>query len=269
MSTLRRLSRQATHALTRLLFGESPQLVRVGLPGMPKPCYPWYLSTAGFFRLFFRIWARWERIGLENIPRRGGVMLVSNHLSAADPPLLTAALFSRWPKYMAKIELFQTPGSGFIVALSGAFPVRRFDADIGALREAVRKLERGETVVMFPEGHRSDSGALIEAYPGTAMIALRSRTPVVPVAITGSEAFRRGWRVFFHRPRVRVVFGRPFRLPHEGPLKREAVETASLTIMREIALRLPARYRGVYRERFADLPAEATIDLVGEPARSA
>ena len=167
---------------------------------------------------------------------------------------------------MAKIELFQKPFLGYLFALSGAFPVRRFDADLGALREAERLLKRGEILGMFPEGHRSETSALIEGHPGTAVIALRSGTLVLPVAITGSEALRRGWRVFLQRPRVRVIFGEPFQLKYEGALDRETVQAAHLRIMREIAARLPAKYRGVYRERFADLPDEAAIDIARESA---
>lgn len=250
--------------LTRLIFGESPQLRRVNLLGMPNPFQPWYLLSGGAAHLFFQLWTRWERVGLENVPKSGGVMMVSNHLASADPPMLAAALYPRWPKFMAKIELFQKPFAGYLFALSGAFPVRRFDADLGALREAERMLARGEILGMFPEGHRSDTAALIEAHPGTAMIALRSRAQVLPVAITGSEHLRKGWRVFVQRPHVRIVFGEPFRLGDGGKVDREAVEAAHLRITREIAARLPAKYRGVYRDRFSDLPEEASIDAPPE-----
>ncbi|PZC47528.1 MAG: 1-acyl-sn-glycerol-3-phosphate acyltransferase [Chloroflexi bacterium] len=249
-------------ALIRAVFGESAKLRRAGLAGMPNPSRVWYVASAGVVaRFFFRTWTRWELVGRENVPESGGVILVSNHLASADPPMLAAALYPRWPKFMAKVELFQKPLVGHLFALSGAFPVRRFEADLGALREAERLLARGEILGMFPEGHRSDTGALIEAHPGTAMIALRSGAAVVPVAITGSQELRRGWRVFVQRPRVRVIFGEAFRLEREGKVDREAVDAGHLRIMREIAVRLPATYRGVYRERFADLPDAAGMDV--------
>ena len=248
----------------RLVFGKSAQLQRAGLEGKPKQSLAWYLGSSGTVHVFLRIWTKWELVGRENIPRSDGVMLVSNHLASADPAMLAAAVFPRWPKFMAKIELFQKPFAGYLFALSGAFPVRRFEADLGALREAQRLLTQGEILGMFPEGHRSDTGGLLEGHPGTALIALRSRALIVPVAITGSEQLRRGWRVFLQRPRVRVVFGEPFRLPHAGKVDRQAVEAGHLRIMREIAVRLPATYRGVYRERFADLPDTAMIDAPAE-----
>jgi len=261
MATVRFLATLISRYATRLVFGESEQLLRVGLRDMPRPSRPWYLAACGVVWIFFRGWSRWDRRGLDNIPTDGGVMMVSNHLSSADPPMLAAAMYPRWPKYMAKIELFEKPFIGYLFALSGAFPVRRFDADTGALREAEGHLEAGEILGMFPEGHRSDTGALIEAHPGTALLAVRTNVPVLPVAITGSERFRRGWRVFFQRPKVRVVFGQPFQIDHQGRVTRAAVEAASLRIMREIAAQLPEKYRGVYRDRFPDLPAEAAIDL--------
>lgn len=258
----------ACAAITRRLFGESAAHRRVGLRGMPRPWRPWYLVSAGVARLFFVLFARWERVGMAHLPAEGGYILVSNHLASSDPPMLAVAIYPRWPKYMAKVELFQKrPLVGWLFALSGAFPVRRFDADTGALREAERQLAQGEILGMFPEGHRSDTGALIEAHPGTALIALRSGAPVVPVAITGSERFRRGWRVFFQRPPVRVRFGEPFRLDSGSRVRRADVEAAHLRIMREIAALLPADYRGVYRDRFPDLPAEAAP--LGEPRAAA
>ena len=251
---------QLRRRLLRATVGESPSMLRAGLPAMPKPWWPWYYACVQSCRWAFRLGAQLEVIGLEHLPKSGGWMLASNHVSSTDPPILTGILLPRWVRYMAKVELFQAPVFGELFALSGTFPVRRFERDLGALREAGELLAAGAIVGMFPEGHRSDTGGLIEAHPGTALIALRSNAPVVPVAITGSEAFHKGPWAALRRPKVRVVFGRPFQFNHEGRTRRADVEAASERIMREIAARLPARYRGVYLERFRDLPARATID---------
>ena len=255
------LSLRVRRLTTWLFFDESLALRRVGLPGMPTGSRVWYLFSCGIAHLFFRTWTKWERVGLEHLPKSGGVILVSNHLASADPPMLAAAMYPRWPKFMGKLELFQKGFIGYLFAMCGTFPVRRFEADLGALREAERLLAQGEIVAILPEGHRSETAEMNEAYPGAALIALRSGAPVAPAAITGSQELRRGWRVFFQRPRVRVVIGEPFVIEHDGAAKREAVEAAHLRIMREVAGRLPAAYRGVYRERFPDLPEEALLDV--------
>lgn len=265
MKRVDRVYRTIMGALTRLVFGQAPQLERVGLPGMPRPFFPWYLCSGGVVRLFFMTFAKWERIGLENLPREGGYILASNHIGSADPPMLAVAVYPRWPRFMAKLELFQKrPLTGWIFALSGAFPVRRLDADIAALREAQAQLAAGRILGMFPEGHRSHNAALMEAFPGTALIALRSGAPIVPVGITGSENFRGGLGVFFQRPRVRMHFGEPFVLEAGDRVRRDDVEAGTERLMREIAALIPARYRGVYRERFADLPDEALADRLPE-----
>ncbi|HJN91275.1 MAG TPA: lysophospholipid acyltransferase family protein [Dehalococcoidia bacterium] len=254
-----------TRSLTRVVFGESPPLARVGLVGMPRGFFPWWLVAVGVGRAFFHLFARWERVGMENLPREGGYILAANHVASADPPMLAAAMYPKWPKFMAKLELFQKrPLIGWLFALSGGFPVRRFGADLAALREAQAQLNSGEILVMFPEGHRSADASLMEAHPGTALIALRSGVPVVPVGIMGSERFRRGLGVFVQRPRVRMVFGEAFVVEPLGDrVRRTDVDEASLRIMREIAALIPVEYRGVYRERFSDLPDEASVDRTG------
>ena len=257
-----------TRLLTRAIFGESATLQRVGMRGMPNRSRAWYAVAGGVAHLLFRGVLRWDLVGFDRIPRDRGVIIASNHLSSGDPAMLAAALYPRWPKYMAKVELFRKrPGFGYLFALSGAFPVRRFDADMGALREAERQLAAAELVGMFPEGHRSDTGALIEAHPGTALLALRSGAPVVPVGITGSEQLRGGWRALLRRPRVRILIGDPFELARPQRINREAVAIAQERLMREIAARLPEDYRGFYEEQFADLGPEARIEAPGpEPA---
>jgi 1-acyl-sn-glycerol-3-phosphate acyltransferase len=171
------------------------------------------------------------------------LIVVANHLSLIDPPLLAASLPRRL-RFMAKQELFESRG-GVFVRLFGAFPVRRFQADRQALRQARSLLENGEAVAMFPEGHRSDGNGMIAAHPGTALIALQSGAPVLPVAITGSEQIR-SLRFILQHPRITVTVGEPFVLPRTGRIDSGAVEEAGLLIMRSIAELLPPSYRGVY-----------------------
>ncbi len=208
------------------------------------------LAVAAFYFCISRMMAlvlstlcRWRVAGEQRVPRRGGLIVVANHLNLIDPPLLAASLPRRL-RFMAKQDLFDSRGGAF-VRLFGAFPVRRFQADLQALRQARRLLESGEAVAMFPEGHRSGGSGMIAAHPGTALIALQSGVPVLPVAIAGSEQIR-SLRVILQRPRISLIVGEPFVLPRSGRIDSAAVEEASLRIMRSIAELLPPSYRGVY-----------------------
>ena len=188
--------------------------------------------------------ARWKVTGRENIPPEGALLVVCNHLSNADPPIVATAIARRRVRFMAKVELFKYP-LGAIIRLYGAFPVRRFDADIGALLNAERILKHGGVLGMFPEGHRSRTGYIGKPHPGTAMVALRSGALVIPCAITGTEQLRRPLNLL-KRPPISVHIGEPI---HVAPVRRPSEEQVSdLTerIFSEIKALLPAKYLDAY-----------------------
>lgn len=209
-----------------------------------------YGLLTGLTRVTVYIFGRWTVEGAERIPATGPVVLISNHLHLLDPPLV-AACTSRRVHPMAKRELFETPLVGWVLWPYGAFPVRRFSADIGALRAARGYVRNDHVVLMFPEGTRSKDGKLRPALPGAAMVALLANAPVVPVAITGTHQIRLPGVLFRwmkrDRLRITVTFGEPFRLDYgdEGAESRHAEEATDL-IMRRIAALLPAEYQGAY-----------------------
>jgi len=191
--------------------------------------------------------------GRENVPKEGGLIVASNHLNNADPPMLARAL-GRPPIFMAKKQMHDMPVAGLFFRAWGTFPVRRGEVDRAALRSAEELVHRGEMLLMFPEGTRSRTAKLARGKPGTAMIALRTGAPVLPVAITGTEAA--DWPSFFLKPRsferVKVTIGEPFTLPRPEKIDATAAKEATDVIMRKIAALLPAEYRGAYAE-----PAES------------
>lgn len=206
-----------------------------------------YFGIILFIRFMMRVYLRSLQVrGTENVPKSGPLIVVANHLNNADPPVIAATIRRRLI-FMAKEEMFHWPVLGILFHLFGAFPVRRFEADVAALRKAARLVRQGNALLMFPEGTRSRDARLHKAYPGTAFLALFTGAPVLPVAITGTQKASWPWLFvkWFTGPRVTVTFGKPFRLPQQKPTE-EAVRQASEHIMRQIAELLPEEYRGDY-----------------------
>jgi len=189
-----------------------------------------------FFTVIFAVFYRWDVRGRENVPREGPVLLCANHFDWWDP-LLVGTAASRPVFFMAKEELFRYPVLGTLLPKVGAFPVRRGTPDRRALRAALELLAQGQVVGIFPEGTRSRDGRLLPAQPGAAMLAVRSRAPVVPVAIAGP------YRLF--RP-IRVRFGEPFELTeyYDRRLSNDALLEAGARIMERIRRLLPPEQGG-------------------------
>jgi 1-acyl-sn-glycerol-3-phosphate acyltransferase len=159
---------------------------------------------------FFLIYFRMQRIGREHLPRTGPLLLASNHRSFLDP-FLIGTLVRRPVYYMAKRELFEKRWMAWVLNGLGAFPVDRGAGDRGAMDTARAILERGDCVVVFPEGTRVRPGPLGEPRRGIGRLALETGAAVAPVAVIGTEDVRKGWRI---RPRkVRIRVGRPLRFP--------------------------------------------------------
>ncbi|MDD4891715.1 MAG: lysophospholipid acyltransferase family protein [Phycisphaerae bacterium] len=143
------------------------------------------------------------------VPRRGGVLLVSNHQSYFDPMLATLAL-PRQCSYMARENLFKNPAFRVLIESLNAFPVRRGEADLRAIKETLRRLRDGYAVLLFPEGTRSATGIMGEIQPGIALLAQRAKVPVVPVAIDGAcDVWPKGAK-FFRGGSILVKYGQPF-----------------------------------------------------------
>jgi 1-acyl-sn-glycerol-3-phosphate acyltransferase len=207
-----------------------------------------YYIEIFLLRILFWVLTSYHIQGLENIPRKGPLLILSNHLSIADPPALGIFL-PRRSIFMAKEELFQNMVLGFFVKSFGAFPVFRGSSNRQALRQATTILESGQTLIMFPEGKRSRNGGLQSGLPGSALIAYHNKVPVLPVGITGTENIRGGLGWIWHRPRINITIGQAFSLPDSGySLTREELSGYTELIMKQIAALLPKKYRGKYTE---------------------
>ena len=196
---------------------------------------------------FFRLFTCWRVEGKENVPPKGAVLVVANHINFNDPPLLGVSL-GRQVVFMAKEELFRFRPLGYFLSSMGSFPVHRGRLDRNAIRQSQRGLAEGRALVMFPESTRSRNAQLQRALPGSALIASRQAVPVLPVGIFGTEKLKKTFWIF-RRPRITVNIGPPFSLPKAGgKLTKDELAEHTELIMRRIAELLPPEYRGVYGE---------------------
>ncbi|MDO4540685.1 MAG: lysophospholipid acyltransferase family protein [Syntrophomonadaceae bacterium] len=169
--------------------------------------------------------------GAENLPREGGVLVCANHVSYWDPVVI-GCLLNRPINFMAKAEFFENRFSGAVFRGLRAFPVKRGSGDRQAIRRAMELLQAGEVVGIFPEGSRNQSGELLKPQLGTAMIAAKTGSPVLPVAcVGGRKRLIRGW----FRPRELRV-GQPITMErYQGQkVNSQALELISTEIVNGI-----------------------------------
>jgi 1-acyl-sn-glycerol-3-phosphate acyltransferase len=174
---------------------------------------------------------RLRAIGVENVPRRGPLVLAPNHFSQMDH-FFVAVYLRRKVRFMAKSQLFGPPVLTYIYKHGGVFPVRRGHRDEEAFKTAYEILDQEGMLLVYAEGGRSRSGKLGEPKPGIGRIALESGAPVVPVAIHGSARVR-GWkRLRF--PKVTIEFGQPLAFAVESSPSRERQLEAATEIFGEV-----------------------------------
>lgn len=152
----------------------------------PKPSLTYQLVSYLLVFPVFRILFRGSTAGKHNVPSQGALVVVANHGSHLDPPLLGHAL-GRPVAFMAKAELFNVPLLGAVIRACGAYPVRRGASDREAIRSATSCLEQGWATGVFLDGTRQQDGRVNAPLPGAALLAARSGAPLLPVAIHNSH----------------------------------------------------------------------------------
>jgi 1-acyl-sn-glycerol-3-phosphate acyltransferase len=216
-------------------------------------------SVKAIVKFLVRLLLRLEVEGLEQIPDEGASILAISHTNFLDP-VLVFAVSPRPVEALSKVENKRLFILGPMINWYGAIFVRRGEVDRGALSTAIQVLERGELLIIAPEGTRSGDGRLLRGRGGLAYIASRTGVPIVPVGIVGGEKF---WPHLFRlrRTPVEMTFGRPFRfdLP-PGPVDRRAMDRMTTEAMYQLAALLPPERRG----RYADLE-NATETLIWFP----
>jgi 1-acyl-sn-glycerol-3-phosphate acyltransferase len=209
------------------------------------------IFRAPIARLIFRP----RIVGAGNVPRRGPVVLASNHLSFIDSVVITLVA-PRSVSFLAKASYFT--GRGFRGALSrafftgvGAIPVERGGGQAAqdALNKGLEVLGRGEAFSLYPEGTRSLDGRLYRGRTGAAWLALTAGAPVVPVALTGTQRLQPVGSRRVHFARVTIEFGTPLDLAHHGsPQSGRARRAATDEIMAAIQRMSGQTPAGIYNE---------------------
>ena len=173
----------------------------------------WYRFIRRILQFLGVVGYRIRYTGRENIPADGGVLVVSNHQSHFDPPLVGMACTRRM-NYLARDTLFKFPPLGWLMRSLDAIPIDREGVGLSGIKESLRRLKRGEMVLVFPEGTRTRDGEIASFRPGFTALAIRSKAAILPVAIEGAyQAWPRRRKV--PRPgRIRIHYGRPI-LPAE------------------------------------------------------
>ncbi len=161
-----------------------------------------------FFRVLFRLYFRWRVYNPERVPRRGPVILASNHASYVDPPLVGAGL-KREINYLAREDLFDYPGLGWLLRHWHVVPVDREGGGARGLKAILERLLAGGAIILFPEGTRTRNGELQPAKSGIGLTVIKSTAAVVPARVFGTfQAFNR--HMSWPRPRpVAVKYGQP------------------------------------------------------------
>ncbi|AEV16853.1 MAG: 1-acyl-sn-glycerol-3-phosphate acyltransferase [Thermus sp.] len=206
----------------------------------PNPVYraAWYLARFLLHTLF-----GYRAEGAENLPPQGPVILAANHLSILDPIAIGAGV-RRPVSFLARADVFRLPFLSWLLPRLYAIPVERGQSDLSAVKSAIRALERGMAFGIFPEGTRSRTGKLQPFKTGVAAIALRTGSPVVPVAVIGSDkAWPVGKKLFRLRRPIRVVYGQPIPVPKAGRISHQELENLTREIEARVRELLPPEYR--------------------------
>ncbi|MCE5304042.1 MAG: 1-acyl-sn-glycerol-3-phosphate acyltransferase [Planctomycetaceae bacterium] len=190
------------------------------------PSRIWYRLLQRFLQLLAIVVYRVRFSGRENIPTSGGVLVVSNHQSHLDPPLVGIGVPRRM-NYLARKTLFRFKPFGWLLHSVDAIPIDRDGFGLGGIKESLKRLKHDEMVVVFPEGTRTRDGQIAPFRAGFATLAVRSNAAILPAAVDGTyQAFPRG-KKFPGPGRIRVRYGRPI-LPSEfaGRSEHELVAEA-------------------------------------------
>jgi len=196
----------------------------------------WHLFCRMLVQFAALLYYRPRYFGVHNVPKTGGVLVVSNHQSHLDPPMVGIGC-PRIMAYLARKTLFKNPVFGRLIASLSAIPIDREGFGIAGIKESLRRLKRGRMLLIFPEGTRTPNGEIQPFRPGFTALAVRADVPILPVAIEGAyQAWPRSSK--FPRPApIHVCYGQPI-----------PVETVRSCGERELLVEIERRVRECQEE---------------------
>jgi len=199
-------------------------------------------------RVYTRITCRIDAPDLQKFPTQGPFIAITNHTGQIEVPLLFAHLQPRKLTGWAKIESWDNKFLHWVFGVWGIIPVRRGEADMNALKAALRALEEGLILGIAPEGTRNYNGVLKRGLPGAVLVALHSGAPIIPIAHWGGENFMQNFK-HLKRTDFHIRLGEPFKINTQGikvtgEIRQQIVDE----MMCRIAKLLPEEYRGEYSD---------------------
>ena len=209
-----------------------------------KCYYIFYIFMQFTVSIIFKILFRVEVVknSSNKIPIKGRLILCSNHISYIDPVILSM-FFPRYIYYIAKKELFKNKFLSFIITFLNAFPVNRLSVDKSTIRTSVDILEAEQTLGIFPEGTRSVDGIIREGQKGAGLISILGKSPILPLAITGTNKIiqKPHKRIFF--PKVKIYYGNLIHI--EDIVKKYSKKEAINIILEKVMISIKELYNEI------------------------
>ncbi len=199
-------------------------------------------------RIYFRLTLRMDASGIDKVPAQGPLIVIANHTGQIEVPVLATLLQPRKITGWGKAEAFDNPFLRWVFSAWGVMPVRRGEADMNAIKAALRAIEKGMIFGIAPEGTRNYTGKLKRAMPGAATLALHSGAPIIPIAHWGGENYLSNLRRF-QRTDFHIRIGEPFKINTKGvKVNGEVRQQIVDELMYQLAALLPEEYRGEYAD---------------------
>ncbi|MFM8426963.1 MAG: lysophospholipid acyltransferase family protein [Chloroflexota bacterium] len=204
----------------------------------------WFITT--LLRIYFWFTLRIDAPnGMDKVPAKGPLIIITNHTGQVEVPVFATMLQPRKITGWGKAEAFENLFLRWVFWAWDIIPVHRGEADMTALKTALRLLEEGRIFGVAPEGTRNKTGILRKGLPGAAILALKSGAPVIPVVHWGGEVFLKNLKQF-KRTDFHIRIGDPFYVKADGKVTSEMRQEIVDEMMYKIAAMMPEEYRGEY-----------------------